>query len=83
MAVNFDWSYFWSYYSRIGYPNVQKKMREEILADDWLFDQPAEVQVAVLKSAPSEFVEGIKARLKPDTIKSLTPSGVLDWSEYR
>lgn len=83
MAVNFDWTYFWSYYQRISYPQVQANMRAELLADNWLFDQPVVVQIAVLKDAPKEFIEEVRASLKPDTIKALSPDSPneIDWSK--
>lgn len=80
MAVNFDWSYFWSYYQRVKYPAVQQKMKDELLADNWLFDQPSEVQVVVLKDAPKDFIEEVKGSLKPDAIKALSPD-LIDWSK--
>lgn len=78
--LSFDWAYFWSYYQRVDYPAVQAKMRAEVLADNWLFDQPALVQLAVLKDAPKDFIEEVKSSLKPDTIKALTPT-LIDWSK--
>lgn len=78
MAVNFDWTYFWSYYRRFKYPQVQANMKAELLADNWLFDQPVIVQIEALKHAPKEFIEEIKGSLKPDTIKALSP---IDWSK--
>lgn len=82
MAVNFNWSYFWSYYQRTEYEAVRAKMREELVADNWLKDQPADVQIIVLKDAPKEFIEEVKGDLKPDTIKALSPeSNLIDWSK--
>lgn len=80
MAIKFSWEYFWSYYQRVNYPRVQEKMRQEVLADNWLFDQPAEAQIEVLKHAPADFVEGIKAQLKPEAAKTLKPD-LIDWSK--
>lgn len=80
MALNFDWPYFWSYYQRISYAAVQEKMKAEVLADNWLFDQTADVQIKVLKDAPREFIEEVKGNLKPDAIKALSPE-LIDWSK--
>lgn len=79
--MNFEWAYFWSYYQRIEYPQVRQKMKDELLADNWLFDQPAEVQIIVLKDAPKEFIEEVKGSLKPDAIKALSPT-LIDWSKF-
>ncbi len=82
MALGFSWQYFWSYYQRIGRESVRKAMQSEVLADNWLFDQPAEAQIEVLEHAPQDFIEQIKAHLKPDTVKILTPEiSLIDWSK--
>ena len=76
--VSFDWSYFWSYYQRVGYESVRQEMREESVP--WLFDQPSETQIAVLKDAPKDLIESIKAQLKPDAVKKLSPEiALIDW----
>lgn len=80
MTANFNWEYFWSYYTRINYKTVQEKMREEVLADNWLFDQSAEAQIEVLKHAPRELIEEIGDRLKPEALKVLKPN-LIDWSK--
>ena len=80
MSVDFSWSYFWSYYQRIGYESVRQAMKEEILP--WIFHQTTKAQIEVLKDAPKEFIESIKAQLKPDTLRSLAPETTLiDWSK--
>ena len=78
--VEFKWEYFWSYYQRVSYKAVQEKMREEVLADNWLFNQSAEAQIEVLKHAPREFVEEVRDRLKPEALKTLKPN-LIDWSK--
>ena len=80
MSVKFNWEYFWLYYTRIGDKAVQKKMREEVLNGTWLTDQPAQAQIEVLEHAPAEFVEEIKALLKPEALKTLKPD-LIDWSK--
>ena len=80
--LTFSWSYFWSYYQRIGHESVRKAMQSEVLADNWLFDQPAEAQIEVLEHAPKDFIEQIKAHLKPDAQKKFSPEiTLIDWSK--
>lgn len=82
MSVNFNWEYFWSYYQRIGYPQVREKMRQEVLSGTWLFDQPAEAQIEVLKHAPKDFIESVQSQLKPEALRSLKPdNNLIDWSK--
>ena len=82
MSLNFDWSYFWMYYRKIDHEASRRNMEREVLADDWLFDLPSDEQISVLKDAPQEFIEEIKARLKPDVLKILKPDNkLIDWSK--
>ena len=80
--LTFSWQYFWSYYQRIGRESVRKAMQNEVLADNWLFDQPTEAQIEVLEYAPQDFIEKIKAHLKPDAVRVIEPeSKLIDWSK--
>ena len=78
--LSFSWQYFWAYYQR--HESARLEMNAEVIGDNWLFDQPAEAQIEVLEHAPKDFIEQIKAHLKPDTLRVIVPeNNLIDWSK--